>query len=384
MKILVYTQKFCGNTTTFIYNEVVGLSNNHDVKVVCEERENKEKFPYEDVVETVRSENRLVQALKWRLWLMDMYLGFKDVHFSSGLNCLINTYQPNVIHCHFGYEALRLIDNLDGENKGIPVVITFHGYDASQMLRKKSYVKRLVDFFSKNPNAYALYVTNHFRNRLREAGVPINDSNSLLLYYGIKIDKFCRKSRRKRKPTVFLQASSFASKKGHIYTIEAFRKFIASSPGIDCKLILAGDGPLRPAIESLVNDYGLQDRVEFKGWVSPDEAVNLMEDASVFVHHSVTAENGDQEGIPNAIIEAMAMELPILSTRHSGIPELVGDGENGFLVEERDVHSYAKNMKEILDWGYLPKNREKVASLFELNKHNKKLAEFYKKISSNC
>lgn len=383
MKILVFSSKFCGNTTTFIYNEVIGLSSDTNVKVVCEERENERKFPYSDVVQINRRDSKILQAIKWRLWLWDIRCDFKNNKFKEELKNLINSYQPDVIHCHFGYEAFRLIDNLGDDNQDIPIVISFHGYDASQMLRKKSYVKRLVGFFSKKSNAYAVYVTNHFRKRLCEVGVSINDSNSMLLYYGINIDKFCRKNRRMRTSTVFLQVSSFAPKKGHIYTIEAFRKFLESLPGIDCKLVFAGDGPLRPAIESLVSNYGMRDHVIFKGWVSPDEAVSLMEDASVFLHHSVTAENGDQEGIPNAIIEAMAMELPILSTKHSGIPELVADGKNGFLVEERDVQSYADKMREIADWGYQPKNREKVASLFEITKHNEKLSEFYRQICNS-
>jgi colanic acid/amylovoran biosynthesis glycosyltransferase len=105
-----------------------------------------------------------------------------------------------------------------------------------------------------------------------------------------------------------------------------------------------------------------------------------MKEASVFVHHSVTAGNGDMEGIPNALIEAMAMQLPVVSTWHSGIPELVEHEVNGYLVEERDISALADCLYLALDRGLLPHNREKLHFDFNIAAHNAKLESFYQQI----
>jgi colanic acid/amylovoran biosynthesis glycosyltransferase len=86
------------------------------------------------------------------------------------------------------------------------------------------------------------------------------------------------------------------------------------------------------------------------------------------------------EGIPNSLIEAMSMELPVVSTRHSGIPELVEETINGFLVEERDIDDFSQKMYDAVSLNRLPRNREKVRQSFEMNLHNIKLNEFYHSI----
>ena len=97
----------------------------------------------------------------------------------------------------------------------------------------------------------------------------------------------------------------------------------------------------------------------------------------------VTAENGDQEGIPNAIIEAMAMQLPILSSIHSGIPEAVDHGVNGLLCKENDIDTFAKHMKEIENYKLLSLNRERVIKQFSLCKHLEKINEVYNSLIKN-
>ena len=106
-----------------------------------------------------------------------------------------------------------------------------------------------------------------------------------------------------------------------------------------------------------------------------------MAKSDIFVHHSSTAANGDQEGIPNAILEAMSMELPVLSTYHSGIPEAVIHNENGLLCNENDIETYSKQMAEICKWGLLPKNRKRIEEKFSIDLHIKELKSFYDNIS---
>ena len=97
-----------------------------------------------------------------------------------------------------------------------------------------------------------------------------------------------------------------------------------------------GDGELRPSLEALARELGVEDRLEFAGWLSNREVGGAMRDADLFVAPSVTAADGDMEGMPLVIAEAMATGLPVIGTRHSGIPEAVRPGENGVLIDEGD------------------------------------------------
>jgi colanic acid/amylovoran biosynthesis glycosyltransferase len=102
-----------------------------------------------------------------------------------------------------------------------------------------------------------------------------------------------------------------------------------------------GDGDLRHQLEALVLSLGLTDRVRFLGERTHDEVREHIGRSSLLVAPSVTAVDGDEEGIPNTLKEAMAARVPVVATRHAGIPELVEDGVSGHLVPERDVDALA-------------------------------------------
>ncbi len=202
----------------------------------------------------------------------------------------------------------------------------------------------------------------------------------MILHSGIDLSKFIRDEDTEHNDFTFLQISSLNRKKGHEYTLKAFAKFLSLQKLKKYKLILTGDGERKVSLVHLSKKLGIEDYVEFVGFVLHEEAKVLLQNADVFVHHSITAKNGNEEGIPNALIEAMAMELPILSTYHAGIPELVSDGINGYLVKEKDVDSYASRMTDIINWKKLKINREVVAEEFEIGKHIAKLEAFYFKM----
>ena len=114
---------------------------------------------------------------------------------------------------------------------------------------------------------------------------------------------------------------------------------------------LVGDGPLRGELESLAASLGLGARVSFAGWRSSAEVAGEMARADLLVAPSVTARDGDMEGLPIVIVEAMATGLPIVGTRHSGIPEVVEDGVTGRLVDEGDAAALAEALVEVSDGG---------------------------------
>ena len=112
-------------------------------------------------------------------------------------------------------------------------------------------------------------------------------------------------------------------------------------------LTMVGDGPLLEQARAHATSLGLQDAISFPGVLTPEEIVALMGNARAFVQHSVTAPDGDREGSPVALLEAQMAGLPVVSTRHSGIPEIVADGETGILVEERDAAGMGRAMARL-------------------------------------
>jgi len=131
-------------------------------------------------------------------------------------------------------------------------------------------------------------------------------------------------------------------KKGIGYVLDAVRRLIDS--GIAVEYELAGEGPLRERLEAEGHRLGIGQRVRFLGWQSQQQVREALDRADLLVAASVTADNADEEGIPNVLKEAMAIGVPVLSTRHGGIPELVEDGVSGILVPERDAEALAREL----------------------------------------
>ncbi len=143
-----------------------------------------------------------------------------------------------------------------------------------------------------------------------------------------------------------ITVARFVEKKGVEFAIRAVASICRRISSLRYDII--GDGPLRPALERLTSSLGVADQIRFLGWMEHSQALRRMARARVFVLPSVTDQGGTQEGIPNALKEAMALGKPVVSTNHSGIPELVRDGTDGYLVPERDVRALANRIELLL------------------------------------
>ncbi|MHB8261598.1 MAG: glycosyltransferase family 4 protein [Bacteroidia bacterium] len=381
-KILFYSDHFGGPTTTFIFNDLIGLAQNHEVKYLCTSINKKTTFKYDNITIVPYTINPIRKKIRWKLEEKGLYLAFYSKQFSKKINEVINQFKPDIIQCQFGYEALRLLDNLTDENKNIPVVINFLGYDASFHLKRPSYVRKL-KAASQRKNIYATCNTTFLKQNLEDKG--INFQTNKVVYTGIRQNFFKRDPLAKSDTTkfIFLQIAVQSLRKGQEITIRAFSKFLKMIPNPEKYILhIAGgndDDNYPQYLQKLVKELALQEKVFFTGWVTPDDAKELMQNANCFVHHSRTI-SGKTEGIPTAITEAMSMELPILATYHAGIPELVEDGVNGYLINENDIDEYAQKMTAIISWGLLPKNREKVIYRFSLENRINIFEEYYEQI----
>ena len=289
--------------------------------------------------------------------------------------------RASLIHAHFGpggIEVLPLARAL-----GIPLLVTFHGYDASSLLRDESYCRSLRRLFR---HAHVITVSELMRRRLLEHGA--RPERTQVHYIGVPVEDFAFVERRPPTEKLaageavrFLQVSNFKEKKGHRYTLEAFRAVAARHPG--CRLTLAGDGPLRAEMEQLAEKLGIRDRVSFPGAVSKETVIPLMRESDLFLHHSVTGADGDEEGIPTVVMEAMATGLVVVSTRHAGIPEIVEDGRTGLLVAERDVPAYVAAIEGVLTRSDPEMGRRAstfVREKLNLRRQNELLVEIYRSV----
>lgn len=223
---------------------------------------------------------------------------------------------------------------------GVPLYVHFHGFDATKLARKAHWRRHYRRLFR---DATGIIVPSEFlAGRLADMGC-----DRLKLHIspcGIELPE---QVEWRERPKVFLAVGRLVEKKSPLSTLRAFANVAEQDDGV--VLEFAGDGPLMDDCRSEADRLRITERVRFHGAVPHETVVALMRNALVFVQHSVEASDGDCEGLPVAILEAMGHELPVVSTQHSGIPEAVADGETGLLVEEHDVEGMAAAMLALLD-----------------------------------
>lgn len=219
-----------------------------------------------------------------------------------------------------------------------PYVVTGHGGDVTSL--NKGLLRKLKIRCLKRASSVTV-VSEHLKKKVQEMVPYINPE---VIPMGVDLEKFGRQyyipdyfGQGEKKVVLFV--GRLAEKKGVTYLIEAMR-------GIDGILVIVGAGPLKTVLERQAVDIGR--RVVFLGAKTHDELKAIYASADVYAAPSITAKDGDQEGIPTAIMEAMASGLPIVASNSGGIPQLIQNGKNGLLCEEGDVNSLCKSINRVL------------------------------------
>jgi len=176
--------------------------------------------------------------------------------------------------------------------------------------------------------------------------------------------------------TQILSVGRLIEKKGYPYLIQACRWLVEQ--GYDLRCDIVGEGPEESVLRALIDQWGLEDVVFLLGPMTQEALVNLYQNADIFVSPSVVAKDGDRDGIPVALMEALAMEKPGISTRISGIPELIVDGETGLLVDQRDAMALAGATERLILNPSLraslgKRGRQQVLEQFERSKNVRRL-----------
>ncbi len=288
----------------------------------------------------------------------------------------------DVVHCHFGPMAKQLIFLKDILPK-IKIVTQFHGYDISSYVQKEG-KDTYRELFQRGD--YFLPVSEHFKNRLVGIGCPLDKTG--LMYCGVYLDKFSFQEKKFdfREQVRLLSLGRLVEKKGVQYVIDALPRLKDRFSGVE--LTIVGDGDQRKNLEEQVSRLGLTHQVHFKGSVTNDEARKYFEQADIFIAPSVTSSSGDEEGLVVTIKEAMAIGVPVVSTVHAGIPEMITDGFNGFLAPERESVSLAEKLSYLilnpeLCRQFASRARQTVENKFDQKIINKKLEDIYFHVYQN-
>jgi glycosyltransferase involved in cell wall biosynthesis len=255
----------------------------------------------------------------------------------DALRAFFSEYNVDCILAEFGTTGAAITPAARAGR--IPLVVHFHGHDAHRTSVVNEYRSGYSAMFD---YADAILAVSKY---MVETLVELGAERSKIIYnpYGPR-EKFYSLNPDYR-PSL-LAVGRFTDIKANYLTLAAFKDACSDIP--EARLVMVGDGELLETCKTLAQAWGISDRVELTGSIPQAHVVKLFERSCAFVQHSVIPSYGDAEGTPVAVLEAQAAALPVIATRHAGIPDVVLHERTGFLVEERDIAGMAAWMKHLL------------------------------------
>ena len=370
-------------TETFLYNYITNFKKTSPI-LIGYTQENKDKFPISCPIITLYDKATFSSFMR-RLRIK--ILGeLHDKHFDRAKTYReIKKAKANVLHAHFGYTGYHVLPIKD--RLLLPLITTFYGEDVSRLANESLWKDRYRELFKKGD---LFLVEGHFmRNRLAEIGCP--PEKIALQRIAIMCEKYPFRSRlpkKRNEPIRVFFCASFREKKGMKYALAAVRRAHEESPNILFRV--AGDGYLRPEIEKIIDEQRMGDYTKLLGFLSHDRAIREMNACDIFIHPSVTTADGDSEGgAPTTILEAQACGMPVLSTYHADIPNIVKEGESALLSPEKDVDSLYVNLMKLITeqdrWAAMGiAGREFIEKYHDVKKEVDHLEQHYCRLSKNA
>jgi glycosyltransferase involved in cell wall biosynthesis len=315
-RILVYRRRYLPKSETFIYEQLIGHQRVKPIVLTRQTPVNAEQFPYDDIY------------VRRRL---------------TGLSSWIKKHDIKCLHARFGPAGLELLHA--AKKTGLPLITSFHGFDATKLVKTNAKYRMALKSLFRRGDAFTV-ASKHMKRKLVRLGCP--EEKISLVRSGIDLRKFPMQpmpavSNREYR---LLSVGRLTEKKGMDTLIKAFAQVRKAYPR--AKLTIVGEGKERMKLKWMIKAYKLQRHVTLAGALSHQEVQEELGKCHLFVIASQQAKDGNQEGIPNAIMEAMATGRPVISTYHAGIPELVKHRKTGFLVPEKAPRKLAKMIKHVL------------------------------------
>ncbi|KJH72469.1 colanic acid biosynthesis glycosyltransferase WcaL [Aliterella atlantica] len=409
MKIAFIVWRFPALSEAFILNQITGLiDRGHDVRIhpvnglpknytgkvhpVVEEYNLMERAYFPPLIpeniswQFIKGIGLLLKNLPYgslkTLQIFDNKYGEEVASLKSfyRTNSLLQDGEYDIIHCQFGTLAPIALAYRDaGIIKG-KLITTFRGIDISKYVQENGInvyeqLFREGEFFLANCKFFG------------DRAVNLGCDPTRIVVHGSGLD--CTKFTFKPRffPTdgkvKIATTGRLVEKKGIEYGIRAVAKLVETYPNIEYNII--GDGDLKAELEQLIAELNVGNVVKLLGWKQQKEIVEILDNCHIFIAPSVTAADGNQDAPVNTLKEAMAMGLPVISTFHGGIPELVEDGISGYLVPERNADAIATRLKFLLEypevWQSMGKaGRKRVEAKYDMNKLNDELVAIYQQM----
>lgn len=372
MNIAVLVHAFPVLSETFVLRQITGLlDRGHEVHIFAGHTD------HTGISHPKIAAYRLLERTHYEPWVREDYYSHQHRPHFIGVPELTDAYDYDVLHCHFGPmgitgAVLRDLGLLNGK-----LITSFHGFDLSSFVQTAG--ADVYEFLFEHGERFIANST-YTAGKAIKLGCP--PDKLVRLPVGLNPAEYPFESTRGQQsdPVRILTVGRFVEKKGIEYGIRAVAEVVKRHPNLEYRIV--GDGPLRPELETLITELELETKVKLLGWQTEDGVRAQYAAASIFVLPSVTASNGDQEGLGLVLLEAQAMGLPVVASHHNGFPEAIIDGETGFLVPERDVTALAEKLLYLAEhpriWpAFGEAGRANVTTNFNLDTLNDRLVNIF-------
>lgn len=342
-KVLHLARKFLPPTASFIYNQLIHHTNYRPEIIYCEESSSVFKEKLEGRYPAYKAVHGPIGH--------SLYRFFRRLSPSDREKLKKHIYASGaaLAHIHYGVDALVYAGLLSQLN--LPVLVSFYGYDCTSFPNRfGGYGRRwLQQGLFKQPGISAYTAMSpDMKEDLVKLGCP--EEKIIVHYHGSDPGPFYRERDYPNKKEIkLLIISSLTEKKGHHFLLKAFKKAAAATDK-QLQLHIAGDGELRESLEQIIREENME-QVHMHGLLKygSQQHHQLLEEADIFVHPSITTAKGEKEGIPGALMEARSAGLPVIATRHAGIPYVIEHGTTGMLADEGAVNELAAHIKELAE-----------------------------------
>lgn len=338
---------------SFVLNEIYGLVQNGHKVAVCALNNPDEGIVHEEF-------DNLDIPISYISMPSDSDVTKNCIRFVNSLD-----WEPDHFHAHFAMST-RFVAMYASRYFGVPFTITAHAVDI--------YKEPIGGFTTKLLQSATRIVTiSEYNKKYIKRNYTPNASVDIVRA-GIRPEKFV--PTENTEPNRILTVSRFVEKKGLPYALEAVDIATEEIPELEYHII--GSGELKPDLVNKAKQLGIDENVVFLENVSDQQLVTELDEARCFVLPCIIAKSGDRDGIPVALMEAMAMKTPPVSTTVSGIPELVDHKQNGLLTEPKNPEEISDAIVSLLEadlqWtAYAERAREKVVSEYNIEKKAEKL-----------
>jgi glycosyltransferase involved in cell wall biosynthesis len=376
MKVLVFNHAFFHISETFIYKQVTGMPADIQIELLGFDIVNEDVFPLHNKKHKIkRSTNKIDKAIKSIIRrIFNHKYNFSAFTYFK-VKKLLKRSRFDLVHAHFGFNALMIYPLL--KLLKIPLVVTFHGLDASpQFLNKKKYKSRL-----KKMLEYAsaiIIVSPHMTDTLHLERLQ---EKTHLIPCGVDAFEFDKPDKSGHTGSInILHSGRLVSKKGVPDLISVFSQLSHKYP--DIRLGIIGEGSELSLCKKIAAD-ARPGSIQFYGKKTHDEVRRIMSDTDIFVLNSRLGNNGDMEGLPVSLLEAMSMKLAVVSTRHAGIPQAITNEADGLLVDEKDNSALLQAIEKLIVNAGLRKQLGEAARVTILNRFtseetNRKISGVYR------